>query len=118
MTLKVMGTDRGMCPLDTLLLQVRQGINNRNCRVRASKTLTEERLRKEVSEWKLPSKPRTPASPSGITIILFPCHVPKTTRTLLLPHIKRPEKGEVRIPTPVIHTQEQNETVLRAAGSK
>lgn len=86
-----------MWPLKTLLLQVRQEINNRNCRVRAAKTLTEER---SVTGWRLPSKPGAPASPEGVTVILFPCHVPKATCTLSHPRVQRPEKREVIISTP------------------
>lgn len=50
MTPKVVGTERGMWPVKTLLLPVRKAINNRNCRVRASKTLTEQGLRRGVSQ--------------------------------------------------------------------
>lgn len=92
-----MGIEEGTWPLKTPLLQVRQEVNNRNCRVRAAKTLTQER---NVTGWRLPSKPGTPASPEGVTVTLFPCLVPKATCTLSHPHVKRLEKGEVIISTP------------------
>ena len=74
-----------------------------------------------------PFKTWMPASPERVTIILFPCHVPKATCTLPHPHVKRHVKKEgsegkqreVRIPTPGHpRGRSRTETVLRVAGSK
>lgn len=62
-----------------------------------------------------PSNPGRLASQEGVTMFLFPCHVPKATCTLPHPHVKKPEKGEVRIPST---RKSRAQTVLRVAGSK
>lgn len=47
-----------------------------------------------------PFKTRDASKPRGATIILFLSQAPKATHTLPHPHVKKPEKGEVRLSTP------------------
>lgn len=78
-----------MWPLKTLLLQVRPEINNRNCSVRASKTLTEQGLNRGEVSQDGSSPQNLSESPERVTITLFLCHGSKATVTLPHPHVKR-----------------------------
>nr|KAF6485387.1 hypothetical protein HJG63_010604 [Rousettus aegyptiacus] len=118
LTFKVVGTEKGMWPLKTLLLHFRQEINNRNCRVRMSKTLTEQGLRREVSQdGSSLQNQRCQQAQRGNHYPISQPSAQSHTYTSTSPCQEARERGSETLYTAPSTRRSRTETVLRVAGS-